>query len=60
MAEMDGRRLSHKTREEIPIRAVKRVGAGENPEDVVNALGLHRSCIYGWLAEYGEGGVEAL
>ncbi len=60
MAEMDGRRLSHRTREEIRIRAVKRVEAGESPEDVVKVLGFHRSCIYEWLAKYREGGVEAL
>jgi transposase len=60
MADMDGRRLSHKTREEIRIRAVKRVEAGESPEDVIRALGFHRSCIYEWLAKYREGGVEAL
>lgn len=60
MAEMDGRRLSHRTREEIRIRAVKRVEAGESPEDVVKTLGFHRSCIYEWLAKYREGGVEAL
>lgn len=58
--DFDGRRLSHKTREEIRIRAVKRVEEGESPEDVVRALGFHRSCIYEWLAKYREGGVDAL
>lgn len=60
MNEFDGRRLSHKVREEIRIRAVKRVEAGESPEDVVKALGFHRSRIYEWLAAYREGGIEAL
>ena len=60
MKEMDGRKLSHKTREEIRIRAVKRVEAGESPEDVIRALGFHRSCIYTWIAKYREGGVAAL
>ena len=35
MREDDGRRLSHATLEEIRIRAVKRVEAGESPEDVI-------------------------
>ena len=35
MKEMDGRKLSHEALEEIRIRAVKRVEAGESPEVVV-------------------------
>lgn len=57
---MDGRKLSHAAREEIRIRAVKRVEAGESPEDVVRTLGFHRSAIYEWLARYREGGIEGL
>lgn len=56
----DGRKLSHKTREEIRIRAVKQVEAGESPEVVIKALGFHRSCIYEWIAKYREGGIDAL
>ena len=40
--------------------AVRRVEAGESPEDVVRALGFHRSCIYEWIAKYREGGIEGL
>lgn len=58
--EFDGRRLDHKTREKIRIRAVKLVENGHSPEQVVKALGFHRSCIYEWLAKYREGGTEAL
>lgn len=57
---MDGRKLSHEARQEIRIRAVQRVEAGESPEDVVRTLGFHRSCIYDWLARHREGGIEAL
>ncbi len=57
---MDGRKLKHKTREEIRIRAVQRVEAGESPEVIVKALGFHRSCIYEWIAKYREGGIDAL
>lgn len=58
--EFDGRRLDHKTREKIRIRAVKLVEQGHSPEQVIKALGFHRSCIYEWLAKYREGGTQAL
>jgi transposase len=60
MKRRDGRALSHKTLEEIRIRAVQRVEAGESPEVVVRALGFGRTVIYGWLAKYREGGLDAL
>lgn len=56
----DGRKLNHDTLEEIRIRAVQRVEAGESPEVVIKALGFHRSQIYKWLALYREGGFDAL
>ncbi|HSH70986.1 MAG TPA: IS630 family transposase [Deferrisomatales bacterium] len=60
MSQLDGRKLDHKTREAIRIRAVQRVEAGESPEVVVKALGFSRARIYEWLARYQEGGIEAL
>lgn len=60
MKELDGRRLSHKALEEIRIRAIKTVEAGESPETVIKALGMSRQRIYVWLAAYREGGLEAL
>ena len=60
MMKMDGRKLSHKTREEIRIRSVKQVEAGESPEVIIKALGFHRSAIYQWIAKYREGGTDAL
>lgn len=60
MNELDGRKLNRKTLEEIRIRAVKRVEAGESPEVVIKALGLSRPRIYEWIARYREGGIEAL
>jgi transposase len=60
MKNIDGRKLKHSTREEIRICAVKRVEAGESPEKVIQGYGFHRSCIYTWLAQYREGGIEAL
>lgn len=56
----DARKLDHKTLEEIRVRAVRQVQAGESPEVVVKALGFSRACIYQWLAWYREGGWEAL
>ena len=60
MEKRDGRSLSHATLEEIRIRAVQRVEAGESLEVVVKALGFSRPRIYEWLALYREGGLEAL
>ena len=58
--ELDGRKIDRKALEEIRIRAVKRVEAGESPEVVIKALGLTRPRIYEWIAKYREGGIEAL
>ena len=60
MKAFDGRRLDHKTRENIRIRAVQQIESGESPEIVAQGLGFHRSCIYEWIAKYREGGLEAL
>jgi len=60
MAKRDARNLDHKTLEEIRIRAVEQVQAGESPEDVIRVLGFSRSCIYTWLARYRTGGWGAL
>jgi transposase len=60
MTKFDGRRLSHRTLEEIRIRAVQQVEAGRSPEAVIAALGFTRPRIYEWLAAYREGGLEAL
>lgn len=60
MNKFDGRKLDHKTLEELRIRAVLRVEAGESPEVVIKALGFTRARIYEWLALYREGGLDAL
>ena len=52
--------MDHRTLEEIRIRAVEQVQAGESPEVVIRALGFHRGCIYKWLARYRAGGWSAL
>ncbi len=60
MEERDGRKISHEALEEIRIRAVLQVEAGESPEVVIKALGFDRTCIYRWIAAYREGGIDAL
>ena len=60
MEKRDGRSISHEAMEEIRIRAVQRVEAGESPEVVIKALGFSRGRIYEWLALYREGGLSAL
>ena len=60
MRKPDGRALDHRTLEEIRIRAVQQVEAGESPEEVIRALGFGRTVIYDWVAKYREGGIEAL
>ena len=60
MKEFDGRRLDHKTREQIRMRAVQQIEAGESPEVIAKGLGFHRSCVYEWVAKYREGGLDAL
>jgi transposase len=58
--DIDGRKLSREALADIRIKAVQRVEEGESPEDVIDLLGFHRSCIYRWIAQYREGGFEAL
>ncbi len=60
MNEFDGRKLDHKTLEELRIQAVKRVENGESPEAVIKALGFSRARIYDWLARYREHGIDGL
>lgn len=56
----DARSYSHQTLEEVRIDAVRRVQAGESPEDVIAGLGMNRRTIYRWLAAYHYGGEENL
>src|SRR4030095_15378485 len=60
MRDDDGRKLDHKTLEQLRIRAVRQVEQGAHPEDVAAGLGMTRAAGYGWLAKYREGGLEAL
>jgi transposase len=60
MREDDGRKLDHKTLEQLRLRAVRQIERGAHPEDVAQALGMTRAAVYSWLAKYREGGLDAL
>src|SRR6266511_5520685 len=60
MRDDDGRKLDHKTLEQLHIRAVGQIEQGAHPEDVAAALGMTRAAVYSWLAKYREGGLDAL
>src|SRR6516225_2232347 len=45
----DGRKLDHKTLEEIRLMAVERVPEGEDPSTVIASYGFCRTTIYKWL-----------
>lgn len=60
MRDNDGRKLDHKTLEQMRLRAIDAVESGRHPEDVAAALGMHRKTVYGWMARYREGGKQAL
>src|SRR4029450_2692382 len=59
MREDDGRRLDHKTLEQLRIRAVGQVEQGAHPDEGAAALGMTRAGGDSWLARYREGGLEA-
>src|SRR5919202_6174942 len=60
MREDDGRKLDHKTLEQLRIRAVRQLEPSAHPEDIAQALGMTRAAVYSWLAKYRQGGLEAL
>jgi transposase len=60
MRDDDGRKLDHKTLEQLRIRAVCQIEQGAHPEEIAAALGMTRAAVYGWLAKYREGGLAAL
>src|SRR6202790_402588 len=60
MRKDDARRLDHATLEAMRERAVRSVQNGESPEVVARVIGVNRSAVYGWLAQYRRGGWGAL
>ena len=60
MSASDARALDHATLEAMRERAVRSVQNGESPEAVARVMGVNRSTMYGWLAQYRRGGWGAL
>ena len=60
MKSLDGRKIDHKTLEELRIQAIKRVEEGQSLEEVIRTTGFSRACIYNWIARYRQGGMAAL
>jgi transposase len=60
MRENDGRKLDHKTLEQVRIRVVGQIEGGARPEVLAEALGFARSTVFGWMARYREGGLDGL
>jgi transposase len=60
MKKDDARRLDHATLEAMRERAVRSIQEGESPELVARVIGVNRSTVYGWLAQYRRGGWGAL
>lgn len=60
MRKDDARKLDHTTLEALRHRAVQSVQDGESPEVVARAIGVGRTAIYRWLADYRHGGWSAL
>lgn len=56
----DARKLPRKAKEQLRIAAVRRVGAGESPENVAAGIGINRRQIYRWLEAFHYGGEDAL
>ena len=56
----DARKLDHATLEAMRELAVRSVQNGESPEVVARVIGVNRSTMYGWLAQYRRGGWGAL
>ena len=42
MRDNDGRKLDHKTQEQLRIRAVRQIEQGVHPEQIAQALGMTR------------------
>jgi len=60
MRKKDARQLDHATLEAMRERAVRSVQDGEHPEVVARVLGVNRSAVYSWLAQYRRAGWGAL
>src|SRR4030095_8840657 len=60
MRDNDGRKLDHTTLEQLRIRAVHQIQQGDHPEAIAETLGMPGATVFGCMAAYRDGGLEAL
>ena len=61
MVKRDGRKLDHKTLEELRFLAVRRVNeGGEKPSEVARSMGFCRTALYPWLRKARKHGLGSL
>lgn len=58
-SKIDARKLPPKAQELLRRSAMKRVDAGESPEDVAAGIGINRRTIYKWISAYHYYGEES-
>ena len=56
----DGRSLKHDTLEQMRLRAIEAIKAGQRPSAVMKSFGLCRTTIYRWLRAYEKSGRKGL
>ncbi len=61
MREDDGRKLDHKTLQDIRVRSVRQISEGRvSADEVADSLGFARSTVFSWMKAFREGGAAAL
>ena len=60
MGAVDGRSLDHDTLEQMRLRAVERIEAGERTVDVARALGFDPAVVSRWVGRARREGIESL
>lgn len=56
----DGRKLDHVTLQAMRLQALKAIREGLDVPSVANAYGVNIRSVYRWLADFANGGQEAL
>jgi transposase len=56
----DARKLAHATLEAMRLRAVAAAKVGMKATDLAQAYGVNRHTVFRWLADFYEGGEQAL
>ena len=56
----DGRKLDHVSLQTMRIQAIKALEEGQSPKEVAKSFGVNLRSVYRWMADYAEGGQQAL